>query len=245
MANTLVIPQDIIDTIIEAVGDDSHLLKTCAVVSSSFLLPSRKSLFSKIYLRSDRACQRLHQFLLENPLVQSFVRNITMSWHSDAYLRLNGTALIAILRLPFCCLESFSLDMWCKHMHWNKFSSELQKALSNIIHSPALSVLDLNGIDMPMMLLQGIHLTELVLKSLLPNYFVGMQSSSPPAASQTVIDKCKWRFFKPQRGKSLTTFSYFPVINLEHGKVSLSRYSCHSCAISAFLKSTSAHLPQP
>jgi hypothetical protein len=222
MANTLVIPQDIIDTIIEAVGDDNHLLKTCAVVSSSFLLPSRKSLFSEIYLRSDQACQRLHQFLLENPVVQSFVRKIIINWPSEAYLRLNGTALIAILRLPFCCLESFT---WYNNTerHWNGFSSDLQEALSNIIRSPALRVLGLNRIDMPMMLLQGIHLTELVLNSPSLDDFVGMQSSSPPAApeevvttTQTVIDKCKWYFFKPVHGKRLPTSSYFSVIwNME------------------------------
>jgi len=41
----ILLPQDIIDNIIEAVAadDDSRLtlLKTCALLSSSFLLPSR------------------------------------------------------------------------------------------------------------------------------------------------------------------------------------------------------------
>lgn len=111
MAKSVVIPQDIIDTIIEAVGDDSPSLKNCAMVSSSFVLPTRKQLFSKLYLRSDDACQMLHQFLVENPVIQCFVKSITIgqNWNNSKQMNLNQTSLIGILRLPFCRLESFSL----------------------------------------------------------------------------------------------------------------------------------------
>ena len=103
------IPQDIIYNIIEAVasgGYNRRSLKECALVSSSFLLPCRKHLFSNLYLSRDQNCQRLHQFLVENSVVQSFVRSITI----DLCWLLNCTSLIAILRLPFCCLKSFSMD---------------------------------------------------------------------------------------------------------------------------------------
>jgi hypothetical protein len=117
MANSVVIPQDIIDKIIETVDDDRdiRLLKECTLVSSSFLLPSRKRLFSRIYLRSDQiSCQRLQQFFVENPVILPSVRSITLNWgywESEASYFLNDTSLIAILRLPFCCLESFSINM--------------------------------------------------------------------------------------------------------------------------------------
>ena len=42
MAKSMDISQDIIDNIISAVGDDTHLLKQCSLVPSSFLLPSCK-----------------------------------------------------------------------------------------------------------------------------------------------------------------------------------------------------------
>jgi hypothetical protein len=42
MAVSVAIPQDIIDHVIAAVGDDKPLLKQCALVSSSFLLPGNK-----------------------------------------------------------------------------------------------------------------------------------------------------------------------------------------------------------
>ncbi|KIL56631.1 hypothetical protein M378DRAFT_172518 [Amanita muscaria Koide BX008] len=201
MASSVAIPQDIINNIIEAVGDDSLLLKNCALVSSSFLLPSRKRLFSQIYLRNDQACQRLYQFLAEDPVIQSFVRSIAITYRtSKSHLQLNRTSLIAILRLTFCCLESLSIDIKIG-MHpsnWNDFSSELKDALSTIIHSPTLKTLYLTEVSVPIMLFHGIHLTKLVLHSLLFNDLDGEQSSLLTSATSegvaTTIDQCVWTF---------------------------------------------------
>jgi hypothetical protein len=110
------IPQDIIDNVIAAVGDsdDTRLLKQCTLVSSSFLLPSRKQLFSRITLRSDQTCHGIHYFLVQNPVIQSFVRTIALIenidiWFSEFPIWMNGTSLLAILRLPLCRLECFSI----------------------------------------------------------------------------------------------------------------------------------------
>ena len=99
MAISVAIPQDIIDNIIEAVGDDKRLLKKYALVSSSFLLPCRKRLFSKVSLGRIEICEEFHQFLVENPVVQSFVRKITFKLHRSSwrFTTMNRTSLIAIL----------------------------------------------------------------------------------------------------------------------------------------------------
>jgi hypothetical protein len=78
MAKSVEIPQDIIDSIIAEVGDDTGpgLLKQFSLVSSSFLLPSRKQLFSRITIRNDKTCQGIHQLLVQNPVIQSLVRTI-------------------------------------------------------------------------------------------------------------------------------------------------------------------------
>jgi hypothetical protein len=160
MANSVAIPQDIIDTIIDAVGDDTRSRKKCALVSSSFFLPSRKHLFSKISLRLGRkggqVCQRLHQFFVENPVIQSFVRSIAINqdWGcqtSESHLQLNSTSLIAILQLPFYCLESFSVNMMWYPLNWNDFSSELKDALSTIIHLSTLKTVYLEKVNLPIM----------------------------------------------------------------------------------------------
>ena len=125
-AKSVEIPQDIIDNVIAAVGYNTRLLKKCTLVSSSFLLPSRKQLFSRIYLRSDQTCQGIHQLLVQNPVIQSFVRTITLEhnvyfwfqifrvdeWHiatchSPTPVLLSGTFL------DYCepdCFESLELE---------------------------------------------------------------------------------------------------------------------------------------
>jgi hypothetical protein len=187
-------PQDIIDSIIEAVGDDDdslRMLKQCALVSSSFLLPSRRRLFSKTTLRSDKACQRLYQLLIDNPVVQSFVRSIIV----ELSQKLFGPHLIAILRFPFCRLESFSmlnLDLyrsdWTQNRpHW--YTPELMDALSSISHSSTLKTLRICRINAPIMLFRGMHLTKLVLYSFMPNVFGG----GLEASDHSVIDQCVWQ----------------------------------------------------
>jgi len=107
------IPQDIIDHVIAAVGHDEHLLKQCALVSSSFLRPSRKKLFSQIILSGwDETSQRLHQVLIQNPVIWTFVRSIAITQYLEdetSKCQLNST--LAILQLPFCCLERFSIGL--------------------------------------------------------------------------------------------------------------------------------------
>ena len=206
------IPQDIIDNVVAAVGNDRCLLKKCALVSSSFLRPSRKQLFSKITLNRDESCQRIHQVLIQNPVIQSLVRTITLTEYTKWYWKrsdrewLNSTSLLAILRLPFCSLERFSIDVYRRSLNvrdwdWNSFSSEMRDALSNLILSPTLKTLWLGIPKVPITtFLHTIHLTTLVVNSLFPSDFGGENPSSltradskGAAPSHTVIDRCVWR----------------------------------------------------
>jgi hypothetical protein len=202
------IPQDIIDNVIAAVGDDTRVLKQCTLVSSSFLLPSRKQLFSRITLSKSETCQGIYQFLVQYPVIQSFVRTITFitgsSWKSFEFLK--DTSLLAILRLPFCCLEGFSITVDRHYGTWNWiwFSTKLQDALLNIINSPTLKTLYLTGVTKvpTTFFLHIVNLTTLELSSISPLDFYDENSSSPtraasmgvaPMASHAVIDRCVWR----------------------------------------------------
>ena len=220
MANSMAIdiPQDIIYQVIAAVDDDEKLLKQCALVSSSFLIPSRKQLFSEICLRGDKAAQRLYQCLIQNPVIQSFVRSIDIRPRTASLLI--NTSLFAILRLPFCHLESFSMRTWTWYpSNWNNLSNELKDALSNIIHSSSLKTLYLNSLaNVPINLFLGIaHLTKLELDSILPGDFCMQSSSLTLAASKgvattvspIVIDQCVWSFSKGVRGMGFPTPAYF------------------------------------
>ena len=227
MAKLVEVPQDIIDNIIAAGGEDTDLLKQCSLVSSSFLRPSRKHLFSRITIGSDKTCQGIHQFLIQNPVIQTFVRALTLTestfiqignhiWPkiSECQWINHHTSLLAILRLPFCCLECFSIILrehkldWYSYydfLDWNDFSIEMKDALSNIIRSSTLKTLCLNGItNVPTTFLLHIaHLNTLELHSLTPNHFCEENYSSltraaskavTPMASHTVIDRCVWHY---------------------------------------------------
>jgi len=217
MAVSVAIPQDIIDDVIAAVGDDEHF-KQCALVSSSFLLPSRKQLFSKIYIRRNKASRRLRKVLIQNPAIQSFVRSIDICppWGSTTFL--NSSPLLAILRLSFCCLESFSINLW-DPWNWNCLSCEMKDALSSIIHSSTLKTLYFNVPITPFL-----DLTELTLNSV---HFDREQSTSPTLAalkgmatiSHPLVDQCVWYFWIWDRGRGTTSpTSHFFLTNLGHGR---------------------------
>jgi len=199
----MAIPQDIIDTVIAAVGDDKGVLKQCALVSSSFLLPSRKQIFSEIWLTNDQASQRLHQVLDQNPVILPFVKSITIG----GTVMLNpSVSLLAVLQLPFRHLEIFSLRPWTgRKSSWKSdFTKELKDVLSNIIHSSTLKTLHLGCLNVPITLFLGIaHLVKLELVSVCLDALPNEQPSSliptgvsegVPTTSHTKIDQCVWRF---------------------------------------------------
>ena len=203
MAKLVELPQDIIDSVIAAVGNDTHLLKQCSLVSSSFHLPSRKQLFCTVTIGNDKTyCQGIHQLFVQNPDIRTYVRAITVIWDEECIDDRTSELLLAILRLPFCCLESFSIvyedhdgDMVtylnyedyalrCEPWDWDCFSSEMKVALSNIILSSTLKTLCLDEItNVPTTLfLQIDHLTTLKLQSLTPNDFVDEYSLTRAAS---------------------------------------------------------------
>ena len=226
MSKLVELPQDIIDNVIAAAGDDTHLLKQCSLVSSSFHLPSRKQLFSTVTIGDDKT-KGIHQLLIQNPDIRTYVRAITVIWDEECIDDRTSELLLAILRLPFCCLESFSIvyedhrrdlafylnpedhvyDLRCDSWDWDRFSSEMKEALSNIILSSTLKTLCLDEItNVPTTLfLQIDHLTTLKLQSLTPNDFVdeysltraaskGVAPAPIASSSHTVIDRCVWRY---------------------------------------------------
>jgi hypothetical protein len=209
MAKSMDIPQDIIDNVIAVVRDDMRLLKKCSLVSSSFLIPSRKHLFSRITIRDDETCEGIHQLLVHNPFIQPCVKIFTME-NCEMSDWVKSRSLPFILRLPFRCLERFSLILprydfkwdsmdWSDSgsWDWNYFSNDLKDALWNIMLSSTLKSLSLDGIiNLPISFFYHMGpLTMLELYSLSPTDLSDEYSSlMTRAASNEVIDRCVWRF---------------------------------------------------
>jgi hypothetical protein len=147
---------------------------------------------------------------------------------------INSTSLLAILRLPFGCLERFSIIMYRDHgtwyhFDWNHFNGELKDALSNIIHSSTLKTLSLTGITRvpTTFFLHIVHLSTLELHSISLNDFCDKNSSSltraasmevTPVASHTVIDRCVWHFREEVVcGTRFPSSAYFSLIQDREG----------------------------
>ena len=181
---------------------------------------------------------------------------------------MNGTSLLAFLRLPFSCLECFSINSSLNYIRepwdWNDFSSELKIVLSNIIHSSNLKVLVLEGLtNVPTtFFLYIVHLSALGLHSVSTDDFGYENSSSPtrtwaaskgvsPATSHwhvvnlLVIYRRMWRLREYSEDRlryacstRSPSFSYFSL--KQDIKVRPGWYSCHWRAVYA---SSSVALP--
>ena len=145
---------------------------------------------------------------------------------------MNPTSLLPILRLPFCCLECFSivlgLDYWIrKYWDWNCFISGMKDAILSIVQSSTFKTLSLKGIMVPTtFFLSIVHPTTLELHSLPLSDFAGKNSNSltgpaskriAPMASHTVIDRCVWNFRSRRRehvcGTRFPSSAYFSLID--------------------------------
>ncbi|EDR00416.1 uncharacterized protein LACBIDRAFT_334185 [Laccaria bicolor S238N-H82] len=201
MANSVEIPQDIIDNVIVALGDDKRSLKQCALVSSSFLRPSRKQLFYSISFGSNvEACAKLHQALVQNPVNRSFVRRMSVN-NQHYWVSHFDDSILSIVQLPFCHLEELSLA----NVMWGRFSGELSDALFTLIHSPTLKFLYLIQVQsVPLTLFHGIvHLRKLYLQDVWFDYYAAEQPRSltpkgvATTSSHAVVDHCEWSFWDP------------------------------------------------
>jgi hypothetical protein len=138
---------------------------------------------------------------VQNPVIQSSVRSITLTENSDKWGPkftewMNGTSLLAILRLSFYHLESFSITEHRRshHWSWDSFSVELKDAISNIIHSPTLKTLFLKGITkvLTTFFLHIGHLTTLRLQSISPIDFCDDSSLTRAASKGKAWERHQW-----------------------------------------------------
>jgi len=77
------IPQDIIDNIVAYLSHDPDSLRKCALVSHSFLSPSRRGLFSSIRVPSRRrpppSLEHVQNLLSANPEIFNFIQKLNFS----------------------------------------------------------------------------------------------------------------------------------------------------------------------
>jgi hypothetical protein len=151
MVESLSIPQEIIDTIIGAIDvRDKALLKKCALISHSFLHPSRKQLYSIISLNSVQDCQRLCRMDVQAQYLQLFVKTLHIidsdDLQEESVFHDDSESLLPILRLPLRRLEILSVSSAGDYGHWDSLTDNVKNALRNMIHSSPLTSLTLRSI---------------------------------------------------------------------------------------------------
>jgi hypothetical protein len=73
------IPQEIIDAIIDELHGNAEALKSCAMVSRTFYLPSRSKFFSSIELDTIDNGDRLHELLVSNPDIPPLIHKFSIT----------------------------------------------------------------------------------------------------------------------------------------------------------------------
>ncbi|RDB30512.1 hypothetical protein Hypma_007066 [Hypsizygus marmoreus] len=154
------VPQEIVDTIVEAIPTDHSMLKTCALVSSSFRYPAQKRLYKSVQLEFSQDTARhvyhgaaltplqLHNILAANPVLGKHVKHLSvlLPWSDGEGL------LVNLDMLPCVCKFSMTRSQFgdpFRHgnAHWSSLSAHLRNDIYNIIRSPQVVDISISNID--------------------------------------------------------------------------------------------------
>lgn len=131
------IPEDVIDEILTHLHDNSSTLKHCSLVSRSFLTPSRRLLFSTVFLKESRHVDKFYLLLQRSPEISNLVS--TLQIYID---RIALPTLPAVLS-HVTRVRHFSIDSH-DYFTWGFLESEIRESMhallvSNTLHSLKLA----------------------------------------------------------------------------------------------------------
>ncbi|KAF8966435.1 hypothetical protein BDZ97DRAFT_1917540 [Flammula alnicola] len=167
------VPQDVIDTIIDIVGqtDDKKTLSVLSLVCRSFLPQSRKSLFATIHLTRtghrnrwrpyypigrgvDILGRRLFNLLQSSPHLFQYIRTLKMyAWSTSEFIWMTQEdEAVSIIRA--CTrLQAFEFGSEVE-IRWPMMNPSLQSSLEHLMYSPQLQSLTLLNVkSIPTLLL--------------------------------------------------------------------------------------------
>lgn len=148
------IPQEIIDNIVRQLQGDEESLRSCAVVSRSFWLPSRRTLFAAIELDSFEKAERLDELFKSNPHISLYVLKLVIAFGLDhdemagesesshASLWFQTYQVLPDLFRNLPRLQSFSWIVGrggcMEPLLWERLSPNLRSAFMDLLRSPTL-----------------------------------------------------------------------------------------------------------
>jgi hypothetical protein len=137
-----VLPQELIDTILEELGGPTaHAsLKSCSLVARPFLVASQRRLFRFLALTSKTVDGASSRFT-ERPHLASYVRDLHIDLHLDTkYYRIPLLKTLRLLnKVQRMAISSYSWQTWV----WDSFPDELRATFVSLLTLPSLRCLAL------------------------------------------------------------------------------------------------------
>ncbi|KAJ7842197.1 hypothetical protein B0H14DRAFT_3456957 [Mycena olivaceomarginata] len=142
------LPQELLELIFTALDQES--LRACALVSSSLVAPSQRSIFRSLAIRiPDGDIPKAQALLSSAPHVTGYVRELKVRLEDEEALSSQNGVLASILP-SFPHLECLSIKGWFGPIRWNHMTLPLQSAVEELMTSSNLRSLDLEEIlDIP------------------------------------------------------------------------------------------------
>ncbi|KAK0448918.1 uncharacterized protein EV420DRAFT_833319 [Desarmillaria tabescens] len=155
------IPQELVDYIFGYLHEDISTLRTCSIVSHSFLFSALPHIYHQIILVHSLEvnrfwkyhpgrlyqCDKFSNLLLANPVIARSVR--TLGIYSDTHgleLLCRSPSLPSIL-ISLSNLTRIGMVNRHSVSDWMRFPENLRSALLSVFQSPALTTLHLDGVE--------------------------------------------------------------------------------------------------
>jgi hypothetical protein len=245
--NHLLIPQDIIDIIVDSLeaGGEWNALRACSLVSPSFLHPCRKHIFGKISLMATGRAhiwspghpegpgvqilsKRFLRLLRQSPHIVQYVRTLIMKSvvGGDTDWMKTSEEIPSIIGL-LAKLEKFEFRSKVP-MHWSNFAPTVQSSLISLIRSHRLQKLALQGVmGLPMSLaehfgsLNILHVLDVTLEhgesTQIFNPMVLNSTSEMRALSARGPDSIMEWLFLPKAIAAFVDYARFSFLDIQLG----------------------------
>ncbi|GLB34340.1 hypothetical protein LshimejAT787_0112240 [Lyophyllum shimeji] len=143
------LPLDIFESVIEHLYDDAESLRRCTLVCKSFVVPSRKRLFTRIYVGHNRRtdnpnnlpCKQLYKYLTGNPDIVPYVQELWVDGITgDWVFKEETVSLLLALFAESGGLRVFSIacSLRAPYKKWDSLPILFRQALAHVFHSPQL-----------------------------------------------------------------------------------------------------------
>ncbi|KAJ6537794.1 hypothetical protein B0H19DRAFT_1316551 [Mycena capillaripes] len=144
----MALPQELVDAIVEEVGDD-HTLKTCSLVAKSFVVPCQRSLFKTLFLytsvnlahHASSTCGHACTLFSASPHLATYVRSLTLCLDKAEHY----TSVERVLKM-MPLISQLAIHGSTDTFRWDFMTPSLVSSILHAVQLPPLRSLQLKRI---------------------------------------------------------------------------------------------------